>query len=190
MDDFVTNDEVLCLAKADDIELLLNKNRLRWLGHVARMPETRAVKALLYGELAEGKRKVGRPMLRFKDTIKDVFKRGEVLDSWTECVDNRPEWSKLTHEVCNGIDEKRRVNNERIRTDEGEETPKKIGKIHGSLLEFFRCVFWTFFVVLCYTRIGSWAYIYLYKFKLNIAIKLKLRPLAGRKLAVIIKSGC
>ena len=114
-DDFVTNDEVLCLAKADDIELLLNKNRLRWLGHVARMSETRAVKALLYGELAEGKRKVGRPMLRFKDTIKDVLKRGEVLDSWTESVDNRPEWRKLTHEVCNGIDEKRRVNNERMR---------------------------------------------------------------------------
>ena len=98
-DDFVTvtNDEVLCLAKADDIELLLNKNRLRWLGHVARMPETRAVKALLYVELAEGKRKVGRPMLKFKDTI------------------NRPEGRKLTHEVCNGIEEKRRVNNERMR---------------------------------------------------------------------------
>ena len=94
--------KVLCLAKADDIELLLNMNRLRWLGHVAGMPETRAAKALLYGELAEGKRKVGRPMLRFKDTIKDVLKRGEVLDSWTESVDNRPEWRKLTHEVCKG----------------------------------------------------------------------------------------
>ena len=51
-DEIVTNDEVLCLAKADDIEFLLNMNRLRWLGHVARD------KALLYGELAEGKRNV------------------------------------------------------------------------------------------------------------------------------------
>ena len=51
----------------------------------------------------------------FVTTIKDVLKRGEVLDSWTESVDNRPEWRKLTHEVCNGIDEKRRVNNERMR---------------------------------------------------------------------------
>ena len=54
-------------------------------------------------------------MLRFKDTMKDVLKRGEALDSWTESVDNRPEWRKLTHEVWNGIDEKRRVNNERMR---------------------------------------------------------------------------
>ena len=74
-DDFVTNDEVLCLAKADDIELLLNKNRMRWLGHVACMPETRAVKVLLYCELAEGKRKVGCPMLRFKDTMSKMFSK-------------------------------------------------------------------------------------------------------------------
>ena len=99
-DECVTNYEILRLAKADDTKLLVNKNRLRWLGHVARMPETRAVKALLYGELAEGKRKVERPMLRFKDTIKDVLKRDEVLDSWTESVDNRPEWRRLAHEVC------------------------------------------------------------------------------------------
>ena len=80
-DDFVTNDKILRLAKADDVEFLLNKNRLRWLGYLGRITETRAVKALLYGELAEGKRKVGRPMLRFKDSIKDILKRGEVVDS-------------------------------------------------------------------------------------------------------------
>ena len=114
-DNFVTNNEVLRLTKADDIECLLNKNRLRWLGHVARMPETRADKALLYGELAEGKRKVGCPMLRLKDTIEDDLKRGEVLDSCTESVDSRPEWRKLTHEVCSRIDKKRRENNERMR---------------------------------------------------------------------------
>ena len=123
----LTNDEVLRLAKADDIEFLLNKNRLRWLGYVKRMPETRAVKALLYGELGEGKKKIGRPMLRFKNKIKDILKSGEVLhflsknheleirDSWTESVVNRPEWRKLTFEVCNVMDKKRKENNERMR---------------------------------------------------------------------------
>ena len=63
-------------------------------------------------------------MLRFKDTIKDVLKRGEVLDYWTESVDKRPaEWHKLIHEVCSGIDKKRWENKEWMR---GEETPKKI----------------------------------------------------------------
>ena len=50
--------------------------------------------------------------MALKDTIKYVLKRGEVLDSWTESVDNRPEWCKLIHEVCSGIDKKRRENNE------------------------------------------------------------------------------
>ena len=90
-DYFVTNHEVLRLAKANDIEFFLRKNKLRLLGHVLRIPETRAVKALLYAELAEGKRKVGCPMLRFKDTITDILKRDEVLYSWTLSADNRPE---------------------------------------------------------------------------------------------------
>ena len=89
---------------------------LRWFGYVARMPEARAVKALLYSALADRKRKVGCPLLRFKDAIKDILKRGEVLDSWTESVDNRPEWRKLTFELCSRIeDKKRKENNERIR---------------------------------------------------------------------------
>ena len=54
-------------------------------------------------------------MLRFKDTIKDILKRGEVIDSWTVSVDNRPNWRKLTFEVCNGIDKERKENSKRMR---------------------------------------------------------------------------
>ena len=80
------NDEVLDRAKATDIEIILIRNRLRWMGHVARMSDERPVKTLLYGKLAEGSRKVGRPLLRFKDTLKDILKRGGVLHSWKETV--------------------------------------------------------------------------------------------------------
>ena len=44
-DHFITNDEVLDRAKSIDIEIILTRNRLRWLGHVARMPDERPVKA-------------------------------------------------------------------------------------------------------------------------------------------------
>ena len=72
--DYVTNDEALECAKTEDIENILVRNRLRWLGHVVRMPAERPVKSLLNSELAEGTRKVGRPFLRFKDTMKDILK--------------------------------------------------------------------------------------------------------------------
>ena len=43
------------------------------MGHVARMPDERPVNALLYGILGEGSRRVGRPLLRYKDTLKDIL---------------------------------------------------------------------------------------------------------------------
>ena len=89
--DYGTNDEVLERAKTEDIENILIRNRLRWLGHVVRMPDERPVKNLLYSELADGTRKVGRPFLRFKDTMKDILKRGGVLDIWKSVSTDRLE---------------------------------------------------------------------------------------------------
>ena len=72
------------------------------------MPEERPVKALLNGQLAEGSRKFSRPFLKFKDTLKDILKRGAVLFSWRNIVADRPGWRRLETEVCNKIDDDRR----------------------------------------------------------------------------------
>ena len=69
MEQFFSNEEVLERANVVDIEIKLLKNSLRWMGHICRMNDTRPVKALLFGEL-EGSTKVGRPLLRYKDTCK------------------------------------------------------------------------------------------------------------------------
>ena len=75
--DYVSNEEVLRRANAEDIEITLIKSRLRWPGHVSRMNDNRPIKTLLYGELANGTRFVGRPKLRYKDTCKSVLKSGK-----------------------------------------------------------------------------------------------------------------
>ncbi len=49
---------------------LVRQRRLRWLGHVRRMDDGCIPIDLLYGELDEGKRAVGRPKLRYKDMQK------------------------------------------------------------------------------------------------------------------------
>ena len=59
-------------ANVLDMEIKLLKNRLRWVGHICRMNDTRPVKALLFGEL-EGSRKVGRPLLCYMDTCKIII---------------------------------------------------------------------------------------------------------------------
>ena len=85
-DYFVSNEEVLKREGVEDTETMLIRSRLRWLGHICRMDDTRAPKQLMYGELARGSRPVGRPKLRFRDTCKNALKCWEVLNGWQSFV--------------------------------------------------------------------------------------------------------
>ena len=49
-DDYITNDAVLDRAMAEDIENILIRNRLCWVGQVVRLLEDRPTKASLYGQ--------------------------------------------------------------------------------------------------------------------------------------------
>ena len=91
--DRVTNLQVLEETGMLSIHLQLCKRRLRWLGHVRRMKDGRIPKDLLYGELEEGKRKVGCPKLRFKDVVKRDLKRtGIDINTWENEAEDRDNW--------------------------------------------------------------------------------------------------
>ena len=113
-DHFVSNEEVLERANVLDMEIKLLKNRLRWMGHICRMNDTRPVKALLFGEL-EGSRKVGRPLLRYKDTCKMALQRGKVLNEWIAVVNDRDKWKALIQDVCKEHNQKRKADYEERR---------------------------------------------------------------------------
>ena len=66
----IPDTEVLALAGLPSIPTILMKAQLRWAGHVARMPDSRIPKKLLFGELQSGKRSLGAPKKRYKDTLK------------------------------------------------------------------------------------------------------------------------
>ena len=68
-------------------------------------------KAPLYGELTEGSRKVGRPLLRYKDTIKDIFKGRGALNTWRAIVGDRLAWRRFTTDVCDKTEKDRRQSN-------------------------------------------------------------------------------
>ena len=52
-DHFVAKEEVLEGANVLDMEIKLLKNRLRWMGHICRMNDTRPVKALASWKVLE-----------------------------------------------------------------------------------------------------------------------------------------
>ena len=75
---------------------LLRQRRLRWLGHTHRMADGRIPKDLLYGELATGSRRRGRPHLHFKDVCKGDMKACNInTKSWEAFADNRTLWKQI-----------------------------------------------------------------------------------------------
>ena len=79
------------------LESMINRNLLRWLGHVIRMDDSRLPKQLLYGELTEGRRAAGGQLKRYKDNAKRTLKachmEPKLLE--TQAVD-RQEWRALS----------------------------------------------------------------------------------------------
>ena len=102
------NEQVLERANVLDIEIKLLKNRLCWMGIICRMNDTTPVKALLLGEL-ESSRKVGRPLLHYKDTCKMALQRGKVLNEWNAVVNDRDKWKALVQKVCKVRNQKRKA---------------------------------------------------------------------------------
>ena len=93
----ITNIEVLQRAKTTSIETMVRSNRLRWLGHVCRMPDHRIPKQLLFGELAHGTRSRGRPKKRWKDCVKEDLNIFGMWDNWYSTTGNRPAWRSQIH---------------------------------------------------------------------------------------------
>ena len=90
--------EVLGRAGMENAEVVLAATQLRWIGHVARMENSRIPKQILYGELAQGRRKVGGQKLRYKDVAKRHMKAMNIdFNNWEEHVSDRSKWRRSLH---------------------------------------------------------------------------------------------
>ena len=98
--DRVSNTNVLQRADMPSIPTLLIQRRLRWLVHVHRMEPDRLPRQVLYVELWEGARRVGRPLLRFKDVSKRDLRLAEFNpNTWEVLAQDRAAWR---HDVKEG----------------------------------------------------------------------------------------
>ena len=74
---------------------------MRWAGHVARMRESRGQYRDLVG-IREGKRPLGRPRLRWEDSIKmDLQEVGCGGMDWIELAEDRDMLRALVNAVLN-----------------------------------------------------------------------------------------
>ena len=98
------------------IHTLIEKAQARWAGHVLRINDQRIPKLLLYGELAEGKRQVGWPKLRFKDNLKATLKSLDIpVQTWEDLASDRPQWRRMLSRGAESAEQHRRATAERKR---------------------------------------------------------------------------
>ena len=71
---FISNEKILTITSLPSMYDILISRCLRWTGHVNRLDNTRLPKLILYSQLTDGTRGIGRPKLRYKDTIKRNLK--------------------------------------------------------------------------------------------------------------------
>ena len=118
--DRVPNSDILARAGIPSMFALLSQRRLRWLGHVRRMEDGRIPKDLLYGQLATGTRRSGRPTLRFRDVCKRDMKACQIdPDSWETAAEDRDSWRQ---EVQRGV---RQAEEERSQQAAGKRARRK-----------------------------------------------------------------
>lgn len=84
------NHELYNMYSEPNIAKVVKLGRLRWLGHVERMEETRPPKRLLEGK-PDGRRSRGRPKLRWLDGVEHDLKNIGVR-GWKQKAKNRTVW--------------------------------------------------------------------------------------------------
>ena len=92
-----TNDELYQLYQQPNVVNEVKARRIRWLGHVERMPEDRAAKKVWRGR-QEGQRKRGRPRKRWMDDVEEDLKKLGYR-SWKRKARDRGEWAKISEEA-------------------------------------------------------------------------------------------
>ena len=97
--DMVSNVELFERAGMPCFSELLRRHRLRWLGHVARMPNERWAKQLLFAhEIPGGSRRVGRPHAVWSDAVRsDLTARQGMLagQDWYTVAQDRAAWQAV-----------------------------------------------------------------------------------------------
>jgi hypothetical protein len=95
--DSVTSKELDELKKHRNLVNYVKAQRLSWLGHTNRMPETSIVKKIFKWKPFTG-RPVGRPKFRLEDDVRNDLKKMK-LTKWAEQVQDRLKWKDLVEKA-------------------------------------------------------------------------------------------
>jgi hypothetical protein len=92
-----TNDKLQVIYRKPNIVTTIKVRRLEWAGHVVRMSDDRTVQKVFLGQ-PYGRKKTGRPKLRWLDCIKNDLKSMGVK-RWRKKAEDRSVWAIILKEA-------------------------------------------------------------------------------------------
>ena len=105
--DRFTNEEVLSRAGSRSLFQTLKMRRMRWLGHLRRMPDGHLPKDILCSELCTGSRSRGRPMLHFKEVAKcELVALNIDTKKWVELAEDRTGWRNALRKRVEALEDR------------------------------------------------------------------------------------
>ena len=104
----MSNADLFAKCNIHGIETFLMQSQLRWAGHVVIMSDERMPKALLYSQLQSGGRRVGRPLLRYKDKLKSNLTATHMsLSTFEKTASDRKQWRLRCHNALRKFESER-----------------------------------------------------------------------------------
>ena len=97
----VSNIEISKVANIPSALQVIKRQRLKWFGHIQRMPRNRLPKKLLEWEPSNGATKPGKPKTTWKDTIKrDLMDMKITYEEAEAMARDRKQWLSMIDALC------------------------------------------------------------------------------------------
>ena len=92
-DHVIAYHKLLLRCHCESIEATIKRRRLQWAGKVVRMDNSRLPKAMIFGELVDGKRRIGGPGKQWRQCLsKDLKDFDFDANSWVADAADRDSW--------------------------------------------------------------------------------------------------
>lgn len=92
-----TNEEINAILEDEDIVRFAKAQRIRWLGHLVRMDDSRKQKRTFNGN-PESTRTRGRPRIRWIDGVTNDIQKLNV-QNWRNAAQDRTEWRQIVQKA-------------------------------------------------------------------------------------------
>ena len=123
--DMKRNTMLRSLGEMERVETMIMKRRLRWLGHLERMENSRIPKCFLVCRPVTGRRSAGGQKKRWCDVLVSDLKWCDMWDDWRKIAKDRGAWRCLVREAASDFNdhkeahEKERKDERKKRREEG-----------------------------------------------------------------------